>query len=258
MKTKFGFTVSGKSNDVIQGFLYYFGIWEPHISHWMLSRIKNDRNRIFVDVGANIGYYSLLVARQNPYFSVLAIEAMPANFNLLETNISSNNINTIRRYCCAATSHKGKITLYNPIGMHMGAATIISGLYCNNTTLDIEGLPLSEIILPAEISRIKLFKIDVEGAEWEVIQGLIPVFDKLPEDVEFCMEITPDKLGPEKVKSIFSFFSGKGFSAYYIKNSYSAYDYITFEGYERPIRLKDKFTTDCFDVIFSREDSELL
>ena len=257
-KTKFGFTVSGKSNDVIQGFIYYFGTWEPHISSWMLENLKNSKSRIFVDVGANIGYYSLLIARNNPEYSVLAIEAMPANFSLLEKNISSNKMKNIRPIPCAAMSHRGKITLYNPVDTHMGAATIIPGLYCNDTTTEIEGFPLSEIILPEEISRIKLFKIDVEGAEWEVIQGLIPIFDRLPTDVEFCMEITPEKLGTEKQKSIFSFFSGKGFFPYHVKNSYDPNDYIMFKGYERPTRLKDKFPVDCFDVIFSRKNSEHL
>ncbi len=257
-RTKHGFIMSGKSNDVIQGFLYYFGIWEPHISNWTLSRIHNDKGRIFVDVGANVGYYSLLVANCNRDFSVIAIEALPANFSLLKNNILSNNLKNIRMICCAAMSHREKITLHNPVGSHMGAATIIPGPFCDNTTLEVEGLPLSEIILPEEIGRIKLFKIDVEGAEWEVIQGLIPVFDKLPEDVEFCMEITPKKLGVENENAIFNFFSSKGFHAYYIKNSYNPDDYVTFKDCESPIRIRDKVPSECFDVIFSRKDSNRL
>src|SRR5438132_13708039 len=52
-RTLFGFHLGGDSRDLIQQWIYYFGIWEQALTTWIRRRLK--RGDTFVDAGANIG-----------------------------------------------------------------------------------------------------------------------------------------------------------------------------------------------------------
>src|SRR5215470_15194542 len=72
-RTRFGGRISGTTEDLIQRHLYFFGTWEPHISGWIEASLR--AGDCFVDVGANIGHYSLLAsALVGPGGHVVAIE----------------------------------------------------------------------------------------------------------------------------------------------------------------------------------------
>ena len=60
-KTIFGMQITGDAKDIIQQYVYYFGVWEPHITSWISSSLRPGDG--FIDVGANIGYYSLLASQ---------------------------------------------------------------------------------------------------------------------------------------------------------------------------------------------------
>src|SRR4051794_22516198 len=84
-----GVTMAGNTADMIQRYLYLFGVWEPALTAWLRPRLLPGRT--FVDVGANIGYFSLLAARLGGATSrVVAVEALPATFALLKDNVARN------------------------------------------------------------------------------------------------------------------------------------------------------------------------
>lgn len=73
-RTRFGATFAVDTQDLIQRYLYLFGVWEPHMTRWLQRRLKP--GDVFVDVGANIGYYSILASRLvGARGKVVAIEA---------------------------------------------------------------------------------------------------------------------------------------------------------------------------------------
>jgi hypothetical protein len=57
-----GWHITGHTRDWIQRNLYYFGLWEPNLSAWIESRLSP--GDVFIDVGANIGYFTLLAANR--------------------------------------------------------------------------------------------------------------------------------------------------------------------------------------------------
>ena len=63
-KTYFGDSIRGDIGDYIQARLYSFGVWEPNLSRFIESRIKPDTWA--VDIGAHVGYFSLLMSRMAP------------------------------------------------------------------------------------------------------------------------------------------------------------------------------------------------
>ena len=81
-----GFVVAGNTSDLIQGYLYWFGVWEPNLTDFIMRRMSDAPNRVFVDVGANIGYFTTLVAKRHPQSSVVSIEAFPPTVEKLRLN----------------------------------------------------------------------------------------------------------------------------------------------------------------------------
>ena len=59
-RTRFGSDIPVTTADLIQRYLYLFGSWEPNLTHWISARIRPGDT--VIDVGANIGYFTLLAA----------------------------------------------------------------------------------------------------------------------------------------------------------------------------------------------------
>lgn len=79
-------------------------------------RILGDRLRdgfVFIDIGANIGAYSLFVAgRTGPSARILAIEPQPHIFDRLTRNIDLNAFATVKAISCAVADKAGEVTLF--------------------------------------------------------------------------------------------------------------------------------------------------
>ncbi len=248
-RTRHGFRVRGHSNDLVQGYLYYFGTWEPNLTAWLSSRFERMEGAVFLDVGANVGYYSLLAHRLMPATSsVVAIEASPLIHGMLADNIRLNGYERIRTVNCAAAAEPGSLTIYHASDSNLGGSTTNAGVW-EGDGVRVSALPLSEILSNDEVARLMLVKVDVEGAEWPVLQGLSPLLPHLHPDVEFVIEICEGNAA-----QIFNQFKAHGFNAYGLPNLYSYKCYLAPPPIARPKRL------DCLpaahgDVIFSRRDA---
>lgn len=249
-RTKFGERMAGRSNDVVQGYIYYFGVWEPNLSEFIISRLKDQPNRTFVEIGANVGYFTLLAARLLTDGSVVAIEAFPSIYKKLEANVFLNNIKNVRLIQCAATDVQQNIEMYYGDSINEGATTSMAGKF-NNDPVVVRGEPLSNLLTEQEIQSTRLIKIDVEGAEYSVIQGMRELIQKLPDDAEVVVELSPSANGQEHLAEIFCIFETAGFLPYEIYNSYDPQYYIQAPEYIRPSRIYSLPTTQA-DIIFSK------
>lgn len=100
-----------------------FGTWEPDIS----AAIEKYLDRgLFVDVGANIGYYTLFAASRK--LDVVAIEAAPATFQKLSNNVRRNGAENVRLVQKAVSDKAGELTIYEVHPFNIGAATTVKGL----------------------------------------------------------------------------------------------------------------------------------
>jgi FkbM family methyltransferase len=131
---------------------------EPKTFNFIMKQIKNCK--VFVDVGANIGGYSIRAAK---YCKVYAIEPLPRNYKILKINEKLNNVK-INSFNMAAGKERGKIKLYYTQG-NWGFPSV---RYKQNYFIEVEMKPLDEII---NEESIDLIKIDVEGAEDLVLEG---------------------------------------------------------------------------------------
>ena len=160
-------------------------------------------NETFLDVGANVGLYTLKLLSKKPNASVIAIEADPENFLALKKNVYDvNNYSHVILVNKAAYHSNGKIKLYVRGGF--------SGLPSIHKKRKLPGKPnyadeyvtvncdlVDNILKYNGFEKADLIKIDVEGAEVEVLKGATKT-------LKFCrkviVEVHHENL--EKVKSI--------------------------------------------------------
>lgn len=123
---------------------------------------------VFVDVGAHVGKYTVMVGRRlGSKGKVVAIEPNPANFQALLRNIAINNLKNVMALSMACGASSSKTHLYRHIDMS-GYSTHYN---FGKGNIEVECRPLDTILENLGIDEVRLMKIDVEGAEMEVLAG---------------------------------------------------------------------------------------
>jgi FkbM family methyltransferase len=154
--------------DSVQQELFVHGVWEPQISTTIGQLLRP--GDVFIDVGANVGYFSLLGAQcVGPKGIVLAFEPLPGNVGQLVHNLAANAAENVVVYSLALGHELATLTLYSGAYGSVGQTSVrpISGLTCQ-----VACCPLDAIIGPELHARVRLVKIDVEGAELHVLKGM--------------------------------------------------------------------------------------
>lgn len=149
--------------------LYWYGCvdqWEIH--HLLRQAPSAPRMCVFFDIGANMGYYSLKLAKEiGPRFEAHAFEPFPATFERLERNISLNgyrgNINAHR----VGLSDVAGVAGFDVTPKNSGAVSLTEAAAGVDTTptITLDEFCEREGMLP------DLVKVDVEGFEARVLRG---------------------------------------------------------------------------------------
>ncbi|WP_166437268.1 FkbM family methyltransferase [Niastella caeni] len=152
------------------------GVYESELTKYLLNNVKSDS--VFVDVGANFGYYSCMIAKKiesGKGGKVYSFEANKNAFAFLEKNISLNWIdwNAVSLHCIALSDKDGTVQ-FKSYKYRFGGSQIVD--YDEST----EDLNVAEVltvntkkldqVLGAE-TKVDFVKIDVEGAEFKVLKG---------------------------------------------------------------------------------------
>ncbi|HTD51248.1 MAG TPA: FkbM family methyltransferase [Acidimicrobiia bacterium] len=140
--------------------------WEAHVSDVLTERLRPGST--FVDVGANVGYHTFLAASiVGPDGSVIAIEASSENCRLLQLSKTENHAENVLVLPFALDREPGVRYLSSHVGTNAG---LIPDQ--REHLLDGRGTPVFATTLD-EIapSKIDVMKIDVEGAEFRVLEG---------------------------------------------------------------------------------------
>jgi FkbM family methyltransferase len=148
--------------------LLNFGEYEPLERAW-LHRLMKPGHCLF-DIGANIGWYTLLLARQFPDSQVLAFEPLPTTFQKLQRNLALNDLPNVTLYNFGFSDQDREETFYfSPeiSGAASGADILgrdtVQKITCRVRRLDQVRRELGR--------RVDFIKCDVEGAELLVLQG---------------------------------------------------------------------------------------
>ena len=141
----------------------------------------------FLDVGANVGIYSLLAGRKvGRSGKVVAVEPMPSTFNALRTTLAVNGMmDIVDVHECALGAHTDTLTLYS--GETSGHSSLLE------PTGDIKRSDVVVIKSGDDLlsgARPKIIKIDVEGWEIEVLEGLRGTIER-SDELSIILECSP-------------------------------------------------------------------
>lgn len=121
---------------------------------------------VFVDIGANIGTYSLFVAeRCGEDAQILAFEPHPRTFAKLSFNIKANAGSGIEAINQGVGVKNERLRLYSSGGTNIGTASILPEAATDHEFVEIRVAPIAEALKKRLIRRIDLLKIDIEGFE---------------------------------------------------------------------------------------------
>jgi FkbM family methyltransferase len=149
---------------------YLLGTAEPHLQR-IIKEYVNVGDVVY-DIGANIGYVSLSLARRvGASGSVVAFEPVPQTIALLRRNLQINGITNIQALEIAASDRRGKATMR--VTENSSTASLI--WHRNDPSaneVQIETISIDELVESGRLSTPSFVKIDVEGAEDKVLLGL--------------------------------------------------------------------------------------
>jgi len=196
------FRIHVDTRDFIQRSIYFTGRWEDEIACYVRRLGRGD---LFVDVGANVGYFSLLAASRGA--DVIAFEPNPDCCAQIESNAALNGYERIEARRLAVSDTRGEGVLFQGPAENSGGASLKVG--------QGPSLRVSTDTLDAQLDACKptLVKIDVEGAEVRVLRGAASMLgSSAPPDV-ICeiSEFSLMELGSSK-DELFGLMSGFGFS----------------------------------------------
>lgn len=131
-----------------------------------------EEDDVFFDIGANTGLYTCFLAEKLSDGTVVAFEPYPLNIDQLEQNISLNSFQNTFIKKCALSDSTGTLQLSVPVEDEIGYGTSSIGESDRMESIDIRSHTGDNLIREDAIPQPNLVKIDVEGAEKQVIDGL--------------------------------------------------------------------------------------
>ena len=171
--------------------LVHDGFWESWITEYL---IKQDHYAtVFYDVGSNCGYYSLLMYRLGAMVS--SFEPNPAYFKMMEATIERNGWDkpSFRRSQYAISDKHGTETLWIPKELHGSASFTEMDQKWEAEPLEVKTAPLDHLGGCGNY----IVKIDAEGAEEKVWDGMIDSLKKRIGHSQVLLEYTPGAYSDE-------------------------------------------------------------
>ncbi len=169
------------TDDVMAPQMVVYRQWESDLSRFMCNSI--DRNTVFVDIGANFGYFSCLVASRigrGGSGRVIAVEPNPKMLALLNRNIQVNwSMAPVEVHGCAIADAECELTFNLPAGRAANASLMAADapLADGDQRITVQGRTLGAVVAGR---RVDLMKVDVEGYEASVLAHLGSVLAASP------------------------------------------------------------------------------
>ena len=187
---QFPFYVHKEGDNHVSKTLREQGIWEAYETQLFTACLQDGAK--VLDVGANIGYYSVLASLfLGDTGQVLAYEPNPENFTVLKKNIAINNCANIQAFQLALSNIDEEGFLYlsaDNFGDHQ--------IYDNNQDRNKQQISLVNGDIHAKhfLHKVDLIKIDTQGAEWQVLQGINQLIKNSLPQLQMIIEFSPNSL----------------------------------------------------------------
>ena len=193
------------------GFMF-LGTMNPYETHAIKQILK--RGDVFIDVGAYVdGWHSLIAAKiVGPSGHVYAFEPFPAFYKKLVRNMKLNRLSNVTAEKYAISDKKGSKDFFED-GLKSSFFTDSSPEKARK--IDVPTISLGEYISLKKLKNVKLVKIDVEGAEMNVLRGMDTLLSRKdsPDLMLECIDQFLKRAGESRTK-LLSYLSKHGYYAF--------------------------------------------
>jgi FkbM family methyltransferase len=248
------------ASDIVGRYIYYFGVWEPNLTAWLARTLRPGDG--FVDVGANVGYFSAAASRLvGPEGWVVAIEALPDTHAVLRHNLARNGLANVRTESVAAWDSEDTLEFFTRAAGPSGTSTAYpewAERWDLAPATKVPARRLADLLSDREIERARVVKIDAEGAEWRVLRGFADALPRCRPDIELAMEVAPAllRLDGASAAALVALLGEAGFRPYRLENDYSPAAYYGDRDVRPPTRIEEiPEDVEQMDVVFSRTDA---
>jgi FkbM family methyltransferase len=145
----------------------YCGLYDYHEMNFLLRYLRPEDS--FLDIGANIGVYTLLAAAKIHSGSIHSFEALPKNYQRLKENLKLNQLNQVKTYELAVSDCTGTVALNLAEGDSMPFITKTA----TKNTITVPTDTLDNLLQNQSFANLTLAKMDIEGAEILALKGAI-------------------------------------------------------------------------------------
>lgn len=208
-ETKYAFSVYSNLKDRILE-LDVNATWEDMESTFIVHNLKE--GAVFVDVGANIGYFSMLAAQQKAG-KVLAIEPIPKTYDMLNMNIEYNMFtDVIEPLNIALGSKEHTAKFICSLGPKNHMVYEVEDIHRDLPTINVNVTTLDNLLkYRKKIGRIDFIKVDIEGAEHSFLLGARKTMEAFKPII--MMEIEEQRLTKYNVtaENVFNFMNDLGY-----------------------------------------------
>jgi FkbM family methyltransferase len=198
----------------IQQQLFWYGYYEKELGD-LIRKILRPGD-VFIDVGANIGYFSLLAAKHQPTAKIFSFEPVSPIFKQFEENISINEFKNITAINAAIGEKNEEREIYISGDDNKGMSSFEKPENYSGKTETVRVIELDNWLRTSGFARVDLIKIDVEGSEFFTLKGMKETLRDFKPLI--IVEINPQTLLQfnSTSKDIFNYLNDLGFDNYLV------------------------------------------
>jgi FkbM family methyltransferase len=169
-----GLRLNVDTSSYLEAHVFFFGSYEPEVGQLLPRLIRP--GGCAIDVGANVGVHTLVMARAAGTGAVLACEPNPAILERLRANVLVNRLGNVKVLPLALSDAPRSVDLFVPNAAtqsnHATASLVaVSNALVDATSIRVEAVTLDELVAAEGLGEVDLIKVDVEGLEGAVLAG---------------------------------------------------------------------------------------
>jgi len=226
----------------IQQQLFWYGYYEKELGELLKKMLRS--NDVFIDIGANIGYFSLLSATISPSVKVISFEPVQELFQKMNENFSINDSKNIVAVNAAVGEMKEQRQLYLSAPDNLGMSSFHQPENYSGRKEKVEVISIDDWFNTSGLTKIDLIKIDTEGSELAVLKGMKDVLEK--QRPVLIVEINPETLSSFDLKPV---------DIYNYLNQFNFDEFLILEN-GRLVHLNTNEASQTINVLFIHKDKK--
>lgn len=191
----------------VEHFLFHIGSWQLGLTYHLEQRIP--RGAYCIDAGANIGFFTLLMAHlAGAEGQVAAFEPNPATVERLRRNVELNNFSNVDIVPKAVAQHAGVTEFHLATEPGLSTISLVSHITLVEK-ITVETISLDDYVAQRNWPRVDVMKIDVEGHDCQAILGARDIITQFKPVIAFEFVYSTD---PEIAAAAFDLLAQNGYT----------------------------------------------